>query len=96
MLRRLNLRYFPGGEFLLVFLPAHLRKRTRHLLHADAAIDRADEGAHVAADAGVLLDGEDAEVAVAFAGEGGDVAALGEVHVGVHEGVAVAINPTRA
>lgn len=96
MLRRLNFGHFPGGELLLVFLPTHLRQCAGHLLHADAAVDWADEGAHVAADAGVLLDGEDAEVAVAFAGEGGDVAALGEVHVGVHEGVAVAGDPTRA
>ena len=49
-------------------------------LHRDAALDRADQAAHVAADAGVLLDRE--QVDHVAAGPGQDVVAAGADHAG--------------
>src|SRR3954453_8570424 len=58
MFGRFNLLDLPFLEQRLVLVPAHHRPPRVDLTHRDAALDRANQAAHVAADACVGLDRE--------------------------------------
>ena len=62
MLGRVDFFDLSIGQELLVLLPGHGGFVVGDLLHGDAVFDGAEQRAHVAADAGLLIDGKDVDV----------------------------------